>query len=376
MCAALNRVPGLRVEIATTDADGAGGRLAPDSLAAAAAPVHLFRRDWSERWKYSRGLGTWLYRHASNYDLLHVHSVWNYPVAAACGAARRAGRPVILRPCGMLSEYSRQRSAWKKALYWRLVERRNLAGVRCFHTTSAGEGGEVRGLGLPGETAVIPLGVDPEAWSREPRPNGLRARCGPPARGRPVVLFLSRLDPKKGLVDLLLPALTRLGQDVFLAIAGGPDEHAPRYADEVREAVGRLGLASRVALLGAAQPAERWELLDGADLFVLPSHSENFGIVVAEAMARAVPVVVSDAVQSCEHVTASGAGRVVPLDVAALAAAIGELLADPSGRKEMGARGQLYAEQRLSWHAAATQIAALYRRCAGGNAPPLARPTQ
>ncbi len=362
MCEALNRIPGIRVEVATTDADGAGHRLTAEALAPTSVPIHLFRRSLSERWKYSRGLGAWLRQHAADYDLLHVHSVWNYPVAAACRAARRAGRPVVLRPCGMLSDYSRQRSAWQKAVYWHLVERRNLTGVHCFHATSQAEADEVRCLGLPGATAVIPQGVDAAAWSREPRPEVLRRRCGPGADGRPLLLFLSRLHPKKGLVDLLLPALARVG-DAFLAIAGGPDEHAPGHAEEVRHEVQRLGLAGRVALLGPVTPSRRWDLFDGANLFVLPSHSENFGIVVAEAMACGVPVVVSDAVQSCEHVKAADAGRVVPLEVGALTAALEELLADRAGRNAMGCRGRRYAEENLAWPAIAGRIAEVYFRC-------------
>jgi glycosyltransferase involved in cell wall biosynthesis len=362
MCEALARIPGVGVEIAATDADGVSGRLTHAALPATSVPIHLFRRDFSEQWKYSRGLGAWLAKHAADYDLLHVHSVWNYPIGSACRAARRAGRPVVLRPCGMLSGYTRRRSPWKKALYWHLVERRNLTGVRCFHTTSREEAEEVRRLGLPGETSVIPQGVDCSAWEHPRCPDVLRQRCGPAADGRPVVLFLSRLHPKKGLVDLLLPALASL-HGVFLAVAGGPDEHAPGYEGEVSQAVQRLGLADRVALLGPVSPAERWALLDGADLFVLPSRSENFGIVVAEAMARAVPVLISDAVQSREHVITAGAGRVVPLDREALVAAMDELLAAPAQRQEMGQRGRLYAQQQLAWPAIAARIADVYARC-------------
>ncbi|HZY86341.1 MAG TPA: glycosyltransferase [Gemmataceae bacterium] len=365
MCAALALRPGLRVEVATTDADGSAGRLTAADLPAGDVPVHLFRRDWSERWKYSRGLAAWLRRHAGDYDVLHVHAVWGHATAAACRAARRAGVPVLLRPCGMLSDYSRRRSAWRKALYWRLVERPNLAAVRLFHATSAAEGRELEGLGLGVPAEVIPLGVDPQAWSQPRDPGALRERCGAAAGGRPVLLFLSRLHPKKGLADLLLPAMARLRGDAFLAVAGGPDEHEPRYADAVRAEVERLGLAGRVALLGAVAPAQRWALLDGAAAFVLPSRSENFGVVVAEAMARGVPVVVSDSVQSCEHVAVADSGRVVPLQVEALADALDGLLAAPELRQEMGRRGQDYARRHFAWPAIAECIAAAYTSCLG-----------
>ncbi len=362
MCAALARRPGLRVEVATTDADGAAGRLTAADLPGGDVPVHLFRRDWSERWKYSRGLAAWLGRHARDYDVLHVHAVWSHATAAACRAARRAGVPVLLRPCGMLSDYSRRRSAWRKALYWRLVERPNLAAVRRFHATSAGEGRELEGLGLGVPAAVIPLGVDPQAWSAPRDPAALRQRC-PAAGDRPILLFLSRLHPKKGLTDLLLPALTRMRADAFLAVAGGPDEHEPGYAHEVRAAVERLGLADRVALLGPVAPAERWALLDGAAAFVLPSRSENFGVVVAEAMARGVPVVISDAVQSGEHVAAAGAGRVVPLDADALGGALDRLLSEPGERAALGEHGRRYALDHFRWEQVAGRIEAAYREC-------------
>jgi glycosyltransferase involved in cell wall biosynthesis len=326
-------------------------------------PVRLFRRDWSERWKYSRGLAAWLREHAGDYHVLHVHAVWSHATTAACRAARRAGVPVLLRPCGMLSDYSRRRSAWRKALYWRLVERPNLAAVRRFHATSAAEGRELERLGLDIPAEVIPLGVDPQAWSVPPNPDALRARCGPAAGDRPILLFLSRLHPKKGLADLVLPALARLRAGAFLAVAGGADGHEPQYANEVRAEVERLGLAGRVALLGEVAPAQRWELLDGAAAFVLPSRSENFGLVVAEAMARGVPVVVSDAVQSCEHVTAADAGRVVALKVEALADTLDRLLEAPQLRQEMGRRGQDYARRHFAWTAIAERIAEVYESC-------------
>jgi glycosyltransferase involved in cell wall biosynthesis len=122
-------------------------------------------------------------------------------------------------------------------------------------------------------------------------------------------------------------------------------------------------LTDRVAILGPVSPAERWALLDGADLFVLPSRGENFGLVVTEAMARGIPVVISDAVQSCTHVKAAGAGRIVPLDVVALAAAMAELLAAPAQRQVMGKQGRLYAQQHLAWSAIAARIADLYACC-------------
>jgi glycosyltransferase involved in cell wall biosynthesis len=368
MCAALNRLPGLQVEIAATDADGAGRNIDPKELPSCPVPLYLFRRDFSERWKFSRDLASWLGRHARDYDLLHVHALWSFSTAAACAAARRAGVPLVVQPCGMLSPYTWERGAWKKRLYWLAVERRNLAGARWIHVTSPGEAEEVKALGMAplAPPGVIPEGVNEAVWQTEPRPYYQRCRCGAIAGDRPIVLFLSRLHPKKGVTDYLLPAFARLRADAFLAIAGGPDEHEPGYEREVRAAVERLGLSERVALLGPVRPAERWWLFDGATLFVLSSHSENFGIVVTEAMARGVPVVVSEPVQCGEHVVKAGAGRVVPLRVDAFADALGELLSSPAACSTMAQGGTRYLKSHLSWDKIGKAIfARMYARPSG-----------
>lgn len=363
MTEALNRLPGISAEIATTDADGAGARLFPGSLPPTATPLHLFRRDFSERWKFSAGLWRWLARHAGEYDLLHVHALWSFSTLAACAAGRRRGVPIVLRPCGMLSRYTWGRSAWTKRLYWAAIERRNLSSVCCFHVTSRDEARELACLGWPAAAAIIPQGVNVAAWQVEPQPNALRERCKGRAVERPIILFLSRLHPKKGILDFLLPAFACLKTDAFLAIAGGVDGHAPGHELEIRATVERLGLSDRVALLGAVAPQERWSLFDGAALFVLPSRSENFGMVVTEAMARGLPVVVSQEVQAAEHVTAAGAGRVVPLQVGALAASMDELLGDPAVCLTLGERGRKYVRDNLTWERVAGAISGMYRSC-------------
>jgi len=368
MVQALNDLRDVRADIATTDADGAGGRFLPEQLHDLGPLLHLFRRSFSERWKFSAGLWSWLRRHVRDYDLLHVHALWTFSTAAACAAARRHGIPVIVRPCGMLSAYTWGRTAWQKRLYWSMIERRNLNTACRFHVTSVGEAAEVARLALrrTARTVVIPHGVEPAAWQTERQPERLRQLCGGRAGERPIILFLSRLHPKKGLVDLLLPALARLRSDAFLAIAGGADDHAPGHEAEVRAAIDTLRLNDRVAVLGRISPTDRWSLFDGAAVFALPSHSENFGIVVAEAMARGTPVVVSEEVQSCEHVNVAKAGRVVPLDVDALAGALDELLVEPIGRAAIGERGWRYARDHFCWDQVALRIRAMYEGCLRG----------
>jgi glycosyltransferase involved in cell wall biosynthesis len=365
MIAALNQSCEVQAVVATTDADGAGGRLAAADLPPG-IPVHLFRHSFSERWKVSLGLRNWLRHHARDYDLLHVHAVWSFATAAAARAARRSGVPYIVRPAGMLSDYSWKRQGWKKRLYWAFVEKRTIQNAVAFHATSDAEAAEIRSVRCDARVFTIPNGVDETAFVAPCDSATLRQLSGPLVGDLPILLFLSRLHPKKGIVDRLLPAIVTMRSPCFLAIAGGEDPHAPGHEREVRQAIQRLGLAQRVALLGSVSPADRWRMFDGADVFVLPSHSENFGVVVAEAMARGCPVVVTDKVQSWSHVRTAEAGEVVSDDVGALAAALDRLISQRELRCACGEAGRAYASEHFRWERIAQQIQRMYRDCLGG----------
>lgn len=362
MCRALSRRPGFTVELATTDADGPGGSLPPNKLPAGFV-THLFPRTFSEKWKYSGELGRWLHSRAGDYDILHVHALWSFASAAAGSAARRAKVPYVVRPAGMLSRYTWEHGGWKKRVYWRLIERRTVCGAVAIHATSSEEATDARVVRPNVEPHVIPNGVEDAAWDTPPDPDTLRRRCGPAAKDRPIILYLSRLHPKKGVVDLLLPAFAELSADAFLAIAGGADPHYVGYEGEIRAAVEKLGLGDRVILLGEVAPADRWAMFDGAAGFVLPSHSENFGIVVVEAMARGCPVVVTEAVNACEHVTTADAGWVVKRTPGDVAAGLAACLADPHAAGVAGARSREYTKTHLGWDAIAGRIERMYRGC-------------
>jgi glycosyltransferase involved in cell wall biosynthesis len=361
MTAALRELGGIEVEIAATDADGPRGRLTCSDLPAGVGPVHLFRRAAGENFKYSPEINRWLADHAGDYDLIQTHSNWNGPTSAACRAARCAHVPYIIRPCGMLSDYTWRRSLWKKRAYWWLLERRNVRSAAAFHVTSDDERQEVLRLGVTAPVEAIPLGIGNDAWETPVEPDWLRAKCRE-AGERPILLFLSRLHPKKGITDFLLPAFARLKSDAFLAIAGGDDDHAPGYSRYAAEEITRLGLDAKVKLLGAVPPRSRWAAFDGADLFVLPSHSENFGIVVAEAMARGKPVVVTSGVQFAEHVSRSAGGTVVRPDAAELADRLDSWLNDLPGRARAGESGREYIRNHFTWRRTAERLVDLYHR--------------
>ncbi len=364
MCRALVEHAGLTVDLATTDADGPGGRLQFDEAGYDGVGIRVFPRTCSEMWKYSRKLGAWLEREIAGYDVVHVHGLFSYATNAACGSARRHGVPVVVRPCGMLAAYSRSRSPLKKQVYWRLVERRNVSGADWLHATTDEERAELKAL-LPASRPVcIPLGVEEQAWQVPRDAGSFRRRHGIPAEG-PLLLFLSRLHRKKGLADLLIPALARLQPDVRLAVVGDVDAHDPGYADQARAAAQRMDVSGRVHFVGPLYHEDKWAAYDDATAYVLPSYHENFGATVVEAMSRGTPVVASREVQACQYVEQSGGGQVVRLDVESLAAGLRSLLAmSPAERGAMGERGRLFARSELSWACAAHKLSTQYAETA------------
>jgi glycosyltransferase involved in cell wall biosynthesis len=366
LCSQIARMPGMHVELATTDADGSRCRLSkkevPDEY-----EVHVFRRTATERWKYSRDLGIWLHENARRFDILHIHALWSYASKAAARAAERSHVPYIIRPAGMLSDYTFHRRSWNKRIYWRWIERRTVHRAAAFHATSSAEQKEIL-RACPGANVYVILnGVDEDAWRVQLCRNLAMAELRESHKTQLRVLFLSRLHPKKGIVDILLPAWSQVTADAVLVIAGGDDPHAPGYAQQVRDEIARLGLATRVQLLGEISPDRRWGLYDSADLFVLPSHAENFGIVTGEAMARGCPLIISNLVQASDHVIAANAGSVVPCNVQAFALAMNAMLTDVDRRLSAGNSAREYARTHLDWRQVAACVRYMYEQTASTN---------
>lgn len=352
---------GLGVTVATTDDDGAGRLEVPlgAPLAVDGVTWWHFRRQ-TRFYTVSAPLVTWLLRHAGDYDLLHLHGLFSCSTTAAALAARMHGVPYLVRTLGALNSWGiagRRRGLKRVSL--RLAERRLLARAARVHYTSDREREEAERLGIRARAVVIPLGVEEQGLDRPPGREWL-ARRAPDLAGRPVVLFLSRLDPKKGL-DILLRALASLraeGLRFALVVAGSG---AAEVEAQARQEARRLGLEADVVWAGLVEGEDKAALMAGADLFVLPSASENFGLAVVEAMAAGLPVVISDQVAIHGEVASAGAGLVVPGEVEPLAGAIARLLREPAARRQAGQAGRRLVRQRFSVETMTARLVELYR---------------
>jgi glycosyltransferase involved in cell wall biosynthesis len=301
-------------------------------------------------------------------DVVHIHAVWEEAQHRAAAVARRLGVPYLMMPHGMLDPWSLLQSRTRKRLYmgWRLRRDLDHAAALCFTTDS--ERDLVRPLGLRPPSIVEPLGLDLREFEHLPPERRFRSRF-PALAGRPIVLFLSRIHPKKGL-DVLVPAFARAQTGDAMLVIAGPDQDG--YRATVERMIGQHGLTDRALFTGMLRGIERVEALVDADVFALPSYQENFGIVVAEAMAAGCPVIISDQVNLHDQVTRSGAGAVVSTKVELVAAEITRFLADGASRVEAGRKGRAFALEEYDWAKVAMRWLSHYRALVTGTATPAA----
>ena len=356
------RAEGIEAKIVSSD-DDVGGRLdvpLHQWIEHEGVPVLFLPRVPAQQhtlvgFTYTPGLKSWLKSNLSDFDFAHVHTVFSHPANVTMQVCRSTATPYAVRPLGQLCRWSLQQRSWLKKLQLSIITRRNLNGASFIHCTSAMEAEESAEAGFRSPCSVLPHGIDLPPQLEHPR-SRLRDRLGIPA-DRKLVVFMSRVHPKKG-IELLIAAVAQATTPFDLLIAGAGDE---AYMQELKRLIDNAGISQRVRWLGFLQGDDKWLLLQGADLFVLPSHSENFGIAVLEAIACGLPVVVSDQVALQSEVKSLSLGRVIPLQETALTSAMDELLAAPAECTEISARAIAAAEQQFSWRAAARRLIAAYQ---------------
>lgn len=344
---------GHEVTVFTTNVDGPDDSDVPlgEAVDLDGVQVWYFPSTWLRRLYWAPRMMQPLRQQISGFDIVHLHSVFLWPTWAAARAARKAGVSYLIAPRGMLvRDLLNKKSRWLKTTWIRLIERRNLEWASGIHVTAPLEQQEIDQFvfRLPA-FYYVPNGIEP------PTLETLAAQKSELVPDFPYVLFLSRINWKKGLDRLM-----RAWKDVpgaQLIVAGNDEEN---YQQEIQRIADAEGVASRVHFVGPVAGADKWLLYRNAELFVLPSHSENFGIVVLEAMAMGCPVVVTPEVGLAQTVADADCGRVVDGEPAALAEAIKELLAQPERRASMARKGRETALRDFSWGGVAGRMEAAY----------------
>lgn len=288
---------------------------------------------------------------ALNPDLVDVQGLWTYPSLASLRHARRSGRPHIITPRGMLDPWARRNSAWKKKIAGALFERAHLESACCLRATAAMEAQHFRDMGLTNPIAVVPNGLDlPDLAPR--RDTDLRS-----------ILFLSRIHPKKG-VPFLLTAWAALHASFpdWEVVIAGIDENG--HEAELKALARKLELP-RVRFVGEAHGAAKQQLYRDADLFVLPTHAENFGLVVAEALAQETPVITTRNTP-WEGLETQRCGWWIELDQARLTDTMRAALSRPAAElAAMGARGRDWVQRDFAMVQVAERMREVYLWAAG-----------
>ena len=288
------------------------------------------------RYLYSSRLPGWVKAHAADYDAVLIHGLWRYTSVGVWRGLRRIGIPYFVFPHGMLDPYCRRANPGKhlqKVVCWLAAERRVLRDARAVFFACERERVQARRTFHPYacREKVVGLGISPPP-APGTAPSALFTRF-PELMGKRVVLYLGRLHPKKG-CDLLLQAFARLAhldRRLHLAIAG-PDEGG--WQAGLQKLAQRCAIAARVTWTGPLYGDLKWDAMRAAEVFALPSHGENFGIAVAEALGCGLPVLISNQVSISPDVEADGAGLVAPDDLAGSTATLERWLALPDERRE------------------------------------------
>lgn len=322
-----------------------------------AFPLTATASPFSRRLRSSKGLRRALDLDAAAGAILHNHGLWTMPNLCASWSARRYGVPLVVSPRGMLGAAALLYSRRKKQVFWTLAQRQAIEAASCLHATSRSEGEEIRALGIRAPVAVVPNGVDVPLMSDV----GTQSRLETSTTR--TVLHLGRIHPKKG-IDRLIAAWARIEAthpNWRLRIVGPSEVGHKRDLQRQAADCGVKRIIFEDPLFGAEKEAAYRQ----ADLFVLPTLNENFGMVVAEALAQGRPVI-STKGAPWEGLVTHRCGWWIDHGPEPLAAALASAMAMPRFTlDEMGLRGREWMIREYSWQRVAADMLRVYLWCLG-----------
>jgi glycosyltransferase involved in cell wall biosynthesis len=320
----------------------------------------MFKAHFPRRLAHSPELARAIREIAPDFDLIHVHNLWQHPQYAAYRAALAAKVPYVVSPHGGLDPYLRESGRLRKRLmsaWWQdeMLERASL-----IHVTTEAERELTADVAPEVPRAVVPCGLYVEEFGSLPLRDRFRSsRLG--GYDGPLILFLGRITKKKGL-DVLIRAFARVRaeRECRLAIVGPDDEG---ILPKLRAIVDELRLADHVSFLPPLYRNERLAALASTDVWALSSHAENFGIAVVEAMAAGCAVVTTPGVNVSSEIEAAESGVVADAEPEAFGRALSGLLAHDAARQELRRRAPAFAA-RYDWSEVGPRLSEMYEKVA------------
>jgi glycosyltransferase involved in cell wall biosynthesis len=350
---------------APASATDRSSRVTANDLPAGAEDLdyRLFPITSPARLSYSPEMGRALEREIGTYDLVHIHTLFLYPQYAAFKEARKAGVPHIVSPRGALDPFLRQRGKLRKLVTDVLWQRRMLDTASALHLTSPDESLLIQDLKFKAPHRIVSNGINLKIFEALPDRGEFRKEFGI-GPDTPLVLNHGRLHPKKG-IDILIRAFARVKAkrpDAVLVIVG-PDDNGLKAS---LEALAReLGVVESVFFTGLRSGRALHQALAAADVWVLPSHTENFGVAVVEAAAAGLPVVISPHVNIAPDMQDADAAVVLDLSPESIADEVVRLIESPVRRKQLGVNAKAYAAT-LDWSHVAVEMKAMYEEAIAG----------
>jgi glycosyltransferase involved in cell wall biosynthesis len=296
--------------------------------------IHAYPCEYN-RWRLSFSLVKALPKLISEADMVHLHTIWEFPLLAAAKVAKKLEKPYILRPCGMLDKWS-------------------LDNAAAIHFTLEGEKNNSWRGSNENRSFVLPIGLSTSAYQDLPARHTFFIRF-PELKGLRVVLFLGRLHTKKQ-PEVVIRAFQRVymsNPDIHLVMAGPGDKD---YVEKLKWLVKELKVNENVTFTGMLIGDAVREAYRAAEILVLPSLQENFGIAVAEAMAAGCPVVVSNKVDLAPDISDAKAGLVCLPDVEPTAQAMKRILKDKTLRNRMSDNGRRLVLNKFTWDKIANEL--------------------
>jgi glycosyltransferase involved in cell wall biosynthesis len=315
-----------------------------------------------KRLGFSPKMKNWLKQEVSsgNVDIIHNHSLWMMPNIYPLNAVRGSKCPLIVSPRGTLSKYALNRSTFQKKIFWHFLQASVLREAECLHATAVSEYEDVRRLGFKQPVCILPNGIDVPPPYKKVDSN------------RRKLLFLGRIHPIKG-IDNLLHAWAVVEQkfpewDLHIA---GPDNGG--YMAEMQALAKELKLL-RINFVGALFGNDKLQAYRKADLYVLPSHSENFGMTVAESLAAGTPAIVTKGAP-WKGLQSEGAGWWIDVGVPPLVNCLEDALRISSAElSKMGILGREWMLRDFSWQHVGNEFNQVYEWLIhGGEVPSCVR---
>ncbi len=319
-----------------------------------------FTNSISDRLRYSPELYSGLEKQLlPGRTIIHTHNFWNFPPYCAAKLARTNRIPFVCSIRGTLYPWSLKQHKFKKIILWHLFQKKALERASCLHVTEKREYEAVRKCGIVSPIAIIPNGIELLEFNSMPTRVKACNIFGLSPKRR-YILFLSRIHPSKGL-DYLLRAFANAADKYknWEVLIAGPEEDT-NHTKDLKKFIEDNNLVSRVHFLGMLNRKKRIDAYACADLFILPSHSENFGISIAEAMAARIPVITTTATP-WQEITSHNCGWRIELSDEKLYQALLEALASSHETlTAKGNRGHDLIKNRYTWTMQANKMARLY----------------